>query len=204
MRIQDVTRDLARSLDLPRPGGALVFGVEPQSAAAKAGVKVRDVILSFNGTEIARSSQLPPLVGATEPGTRAKLTVFRDGKEVELPITVGEAERNAAAEGATPNADAAAGNAIGVVVEDLDANQRQALGLESDEGVVIARVVGASGRRAGLQSGDIVLMVGKTRVGSSTQFNAAIKAAEAGEPLMLLVRREDVTQFVAVTPEANE
>ena len=204
VQIQDVTRDVARSLDLVRPGGALVNGVEPGSAAAKAGIKVRDVILAFAGTEIARSSQLPPVVGATEPGTRTTLTVFRDGKELELPITVGEAERNTAAAAATGNADAAAGNALGVVVEDLDANQRQALGLEADEGVVIARVVGAPGRRAGLQGGDIVLMVGKTRVGSSAQFNAAVKASKAGEPVMLLVRREDVTQFVAVTPEADK
>lgn len=204
VNIQDVTRDLARGLGLPRPGGALATNIVPDGAAAKAGVKVGDVILRFNGIEIERSSQLPPIVGATEPGTRATLTVYRDGKEVELPVTVGESERTAQAAAATGDIEAAAGNAIGVVVEALEPRQREEIGLEAGEGVIVSRITGAAARRAGLQPGDVVLMVGKTAVGTAAGFNQAIKAAPAGTPVMLLVRREGVTQFLAVTPETGK
>jgi serine protease Do len=202
VNIQEVTRELARSIKLPRPGGALVFGFSDDSAAQKAGVQLGDVILAFNGREIARSGDLPPLVGAAAPGSRATLTVYRDGKQLELPVTIGELPRDVAARGATGDADAAAGNALGLVVQDLAPEQRKALELEPTQGVVISRVVGAPGRRAGLQAGDIVLMVGRTSVGTAAEFNAAVKSAAPGEPVMLLVRREDQTQFVAVTPPA--
>ena len=200
VNIQEVTRELARSMKLPRPGGALVFGFAGDSAAKKGGIQLGDVILAFNGREIARSGDLPPLVGAAAPGSRATLTVFRDGKQVDVPVTIGELPRNVAAAATKADADAAAGNQLGLVVQDLDPEQRKALELDPAQGVVISRVVGAPGRRAGLQAGDVVLMVGRTAVGTAAEFNAAVKSAAPGEPVMLLVRREDQTQFVAVTP----
>jgi serine protease Do len=203
VNIQEVTRELARSIKLPRPGGALVFGFAEDSAAKKGGLQLGDVILAFNGREIARSGDLPPLVGATAPGSRATLTVFRDGKQIDVPVTVGELPRTLAATAAKADADAAAGNQLGLVVQDLDAEQRKALELDPAQGVLITRVVGAPGRRAGLQAGDVVLMVGRTAVATAAEFNAAVKSATPGEPVMLLVRREDQTQFVAVTPPAK-
>jgi serine protease Do len=204
VNIQEVTREAARGLKLPRPGGALVNGFSPDSAAEKAGIKVGDVILTFDGREIARSGDLPPMVGAKAPGSRVTVEVFRDGKTVPVTITIGELPRDAARQASTGDADAAAGNALGLVVEDIDAAAREALGLEAGEGVVIARIVGSAGNRAGLQVGDVVLMVGQTRVGSVTSFNNALKGAVPGEPVMLLVRRGEQTQFVAVTPPAAD
>lgn len=204
VNIQEVTRDLARSMKLPRPGGALVTGFSDDSAARKGGVQVGDVIQSFNGREIARSGDLPPLVGATAPGERVKLGVFRNGKTLEVPVTIGELPRDPARTAATGDADAAAGNALGLVVEDIDASAREALGLDAGEGVVISRIVGSAGSRAGLRAGDVVLMVSQTRVGSAAAFNEAVKGAQPGQPVMLLVRRGEQTQFVAVTPPAAD
>jgi serine protease Do len=200
VNIQEVTREAARGLKLPRPGGALVNGFSEDSAARKGGIKLGDVILSFNGREIARSGDLPPLVGATAPGTRVRLGVFRDGKEIEVPVTIGELPRDPARQAATGDADAAAGNALGLVVENLSAEQREGLGLEAGEGVAIVRIVGSAATRAGLRPGDVVLMVGQTRVGTTAAFNTALADATPGEPVMLLVRRGEQTQFVAVTP----
>jgi serine protease Do len=204
VNIQEVTREAARGLKLPRPGGALVNGFSEDSAARKGGIRLGDVILSFNGREIARSGDLPPLVGATAPGTRVRLGVFRDGKEIEVPVTIGELPRDPARQAATGDADAAAGNALGLVVEDLSAEQREGLELEAGEGVAIVRIVGSAATRAGLRPGDIVLMVGQTRVGTSAAFNAALAEATPGEPVMLLVRRGEQTQFVAVTPPKGD
>jgi serine protease Do len=198
--IQEVTRQLARSMGLPRPGGALITNFSPDSAAEKAGVQVGDVITAFNGTEIARSADLPPLVGATPPGTRAKLTLYRDGKSLDLNVTVGELPRDATRQAAASNPDAAAGNSLGLVMSDLTAEQRNELELDPGEGVLLQRIVGSAGTRAGLQVGDVVLMVGRAKVGSAAAFNNAVKETRDGEPVMLLVRREGQTQFVAVTP----
>ena len=200
VNIQEVRRDEARSLGLPRSGGALVNGFSPGSAAQKAGVELGDVILTFNGREIHTSGDLPPLVGATAPGERITLGVFRDGKNLDLPVTVGELPRDQNLRASIGDADAAAGNPLGLVVEDIDASARAELELSPGEGVVISRIVGVAGSRAGLQTGDVILMVGRTKVGTSAQFNAAVEGVKPGNPVMLLVRRGDQTQFVAVTP----
>ncbi|WP_282563034.1 Do family serine endopeptidase [Tahibacter amnicola] len=198
VQIQDVNRELAQSLGLPRTGGALVNSVNAGSASDKAGIKVGDVILSFGGVDVVRSSDLPPMVGATIPGTKVDVGVFRDGKTVTIPVTVAELPRDASSRSAAAAADGAATNPLGMVVEDLTAEQRQQLGLK-DEGVVVTRITGVAARRAQLQPGDIILMVGKVKVKSSAEFSAAVKSVQPGDSVMLLVRREDASQFIAVT-----
>lgn len=198
VRIQDVTRDVARSLGLPRSSGALVFQVEPDSAAAKAGIKVQDVILAWNDQDVASSSQLPPMVGATDPGSKAKVRIFRDGKQQTLTVTVGAAPRDGETGAGTETAATTPGSPLGFSVTDLDADQRQNLGLGKDEGVVVTRISSSAARQ--LRSGDVILMVGKTQVGSVAQFDQAAKKIKPGEPVMLLVRRGDATQFITVTP----
>lgn len=196
VQIQNVDRDSAKALGLPRSGGALVNNVSADSAAEKAGVKVGDVILAFDGNDVVSSSDLPPLVGLTPPGTKSKLTVFRNGQTMEMPIVVGELPQDATAK-AGKDAPAAAGNKLGLVVEDLTAEQRQQLGLKG-EGVLITRVDGTAARRAALQPGDIVLMVGRKSVTSAGEFNSTVKQLKSGDSVMLLIRRNDVTSFVAI------
>jgi serine protease Do len=95
---------------------------------------------------------------------------------------------------ATPTAD----NPLGIVVEELTAEQRQQLGIDDDEGVVVTHVVGSAARRAALAPGDVILMVGRKPVGSVADFNAAIKRTPPGQSVMLLVRRDDITSFIAI------
>ena len=197
VQIQNVDRDSAKALGLPRSGGALINNVSADSAAEKAGVKVGDVILAFDGSEVVSSSDLPPLVGLTPPGTKAKITVFRNGKTMEIPIVVGELPQDMLAKSATSSTKPAPGNKLGLVVEDLTAEQRKQLGLK-DEGVLITRVDGSAARRAALQPGDIVLMVGRKSVSSASDFSASVKQLKSGDSVMLLIRRNDVTSFVAI------
>lgn len=196
VQIQNVDRDSAKALGLPRSGGALVNSVSADSAAEKAGVKVGDVILAFDGSEVVSSSDLPPLVGLTPPGTKAKLTVFRNGKTIEMPIVVSELPQDPLVK-AAGGSKATPSNRLGLVVEDLTAEQRQQLGLK-EEGVVITRVDGMAARRAALQPGDIVLMVGRKSVTSASDFSASAKQLKSGDSVMLLIRRNDVTSFVAI------
>ncbi|HET9034325.1 MAG TPA: DegQ family serine endoprotease [Dokdonella sp.] len=202
VQIQNVDRDSAKALGLPRSGGALVNNVSVDSAADKAGVKVGDVILAFDGSEVVSSSDLPPLVGLTPPGTKSKLTVFRNGKTMDIPITVGELPQDAATV-ASAKPKPQASNKLGIVVDDLTADQRKQAGLK-DQGVVITRIDGMAARRAALQPGDVVLMVGRKSIDSASAFNAAVKQLKDGDSVMLLIRRNDVTSFVALNVPAAD
>lgn len=200
VQIQNVSRDMAQSLKLPQVGGALVGQINPGSGAEKAGVQVQDVILAFNGKVIDDSSELPMLVGASKPGTMAELKVFRDGKTLTLPVKIGElASEKPKAMPASLEGGAGAHkrNPLGLALEDITPAERKQLGLTGSNGVVIAQAGGAA-RRAGLQSGDVVLQVGRAPVKSAADFDMAIKDVKPGDAVMLLVRREGQTTFVVV------
>ncbi|MCA1715024.1 MAG: PDZ domain-containing protein, partial [Gammaproteobacteria bacterium] len=196
----------ARGLGLPDTRGALVNTVAPGSAAAKAGIEPGDVIRDFNGAVIDDSSDLPPIVGALAPGSRAKVTILRDGKMRELDVTLSELDEAAVAAAQQPAVrppGAAASNPLGLIGQTLGADERRKLGLAADEGVLIARVEGLAARSAGIQPGDVVLSVGRTAVDSPGALDRQLRGVKAGQTVMLLVRRGGATQFVAVTPRID-
>ena len=208
--VQAMTAENARALGLPDSDGALVTDVSAGSAAAKAGIGRMDVIRAVNGKPVNASSDLPPLIGAMVPGSRAKVTVFRNGKLQELTVVLGELEEAVAGAagpaaprpGMAPPAQPERTNALGLVPRDMAANERQRMGLKADEGVLLAQVVGDAARDAGLQPGDVILSVGRASVGSASALNRELAGVKPGQTVMLLVRRGAGTQFIAVTAEA--
>jgi serine protease Do len=203
--IQNVDRTFAKTLGLDRSIGALVSSVTPDSAADKAGVKVGDVILSFNGLEILQSSDLPPMVGNTAPGTKVRLRLLRDGKEREFTAVLGEVPSDDSVAGSgTGGSGKSSSGVLGLVVQTPSAEEREQLGLDAKEGVLISRVVGDAARRAGLREGDVILRVGRTAVASAKAFADAVAEAGNSEAVMLLVRRGEQTQFIAISPPKTE
>ncbi len=198
VQIQGVGRADAKALGLPRSGGALVNAVTPGSAAEKAGVKLGDVILSFNGVDVVTSNDLPPMVGLTKPGSKAELGIFRDGKTMTLPVTVGAQPADANAVAAMPGSAQSGANKLGIAVDDLTAEQRNQIGVKAG-GVVITRIAGVAAQSTPLQPGDVILRVGRDSVKTAAEFNSAVKGIKIGDSVMLLVQRGETTQFVAVT-----
>ena len=207
VQVAGIDSQAAKGLRLPDTRGALVTVVSPGSAAEKAGVERMDVIRAFNGSPVNTSSDLPPLVGSTAPGSKATVTVFRGGKELKLPVVVDELAgppSSAAVAPVRPGQRGAPGaaaspNALGVVTQDLSAAQRQRLQLESDEGVLVAQVSGGGAREAGLRQGDVILAIGRNTVGSTAALGKELASIKPGDTLMVLVRRGGNTQYVAVT-----
>lgn len=188
-QVQSLDAAKARAMDLPDARGALVAEIVPGSAAEKAGLEVQDVIVAFNGRDVNTSSDLPPLVAATAPGTRAEMKIVRNGKPMTLSVTVDEMPRDADAGTRSGGASGmASGDALGLSVEAVSPEQRDALELKPGEGVAVARVTGSAAKRAGLSPGDVILRVGRTPVGSVAEYRKATSGVKPGDTVMLLVR----------------
>ncbi|MBW8311370.1 MAG: DegQ family serine endoprotease [Rhizobium sp.] len=200
VRIQDVDRERLAELGLGRPMGAFVDSVENGSAAARAGIRPGDVITRFNGREVNRSADLPPMVGALPPGSRASVTLMRDGKARDVVVTLSALD-TAAVQGEAPTFEPApeAGNPLGLVVEELDAPARAAMGLGPREGVLVGRVTSLAARQAGVNAGDVLLSVNKQDVGSVGEFEKAIEGLGPGDEVRLLVRSTRSTGFITYT-----
>jgi len=209
--VSPVNADAAAGFGLPDTKGALVVETQPGSAGEKAGLEPGDVIRAVDGVAIVQSSELPPLIGNKRPGTKVKLSVFRDGREREIDVTLNQLDGETGGRAAASDADASpaeagkAANILGLVGQELNAGQRRQMGLGEDEGVGISRVEGRAARQAGLRSGDVILRVGRTPVNSVAALERALRDVKSGQTVMLLVRgRMGGTQFVAVTPQDGE
>lgn len=201
VQIGEVTKDVAESLGLTRAQGALIQRVEPGSPAEKGGLEAGDIILKFNGASIEKSSDLPRLVGATKPGTRSNLTVWRKGaaKEIGLTIAELEPEKLARKDERKPKPEQAP-NALGLVVSDLSEAQRKELKVEG--GVIVDASEGPAAR-AGLRAGDVILRLNNNDVKDAKQFNALVVKLEPKKMAVVLVRRGDASQFVPIRPNGQ-
>ena len=109
----------------------------------------------------------------------------------------------ASAGNSSSNANGSSGP-LGLVVKTPSADEREQLGLGANEGVLVSRISGEAAKRAGLRVGDVILRVGRTAVASAKEFTDAVKDVKVGDTAMLLVRRGEQTQFVAVTPRKGD
>lgn len=205
----EITDAEAKGLNLPDTRGALVAGVQDGSGAAKAGIEPGDVITAFNGQKINSREELPPLVGPLPAGSKATITVIRNGKPRDFTVTLSELDTGALAARSDDDADNAgtpetpASDQLGVQVANIDAPTRQRLGLKAGEGV---RITGVSRQLAmddpRLRPGLIILQVGRTPVGSAAEFARATAGVKKGDVVMLLARDPSPgggSQFLAIT-----
>ena len=202
VQIDQVSKEVAESIGLGQPKGALVRGVEPNSPAAKAGVEPGDIILKFDGKEIDKSVDLPRLVGNTKPGNKSSMTVFRRGSQRELSVTVAELEpeqpqvRAAAPEAPKPQA-AGAAKALGLTLADLNAAQKKELGLKGG-----VRVVATEGpaARAGLREGDVIVAIANADTSDVKELEAALTKLDKTRPVNVLFRRGEWAQYAVIRP----
>ena len=174
--------------------------MEKGGPAEKAGVEVSDIIIKFDGKSVSSSSDLPRIVGATRPGTKVGMQVWRKGAVKDLTVVVGEipAEKQAGREsrGAKPAETAA--NRLGLVLSELTDDQRKELKIAS--GVVVDEVRGQP--RGELRKGDIILALihkgTNTEAKNVAQFNKALSAIEKGATITLHVRRGENQSFITI------
>ncbi|HTV96668.1 MAG TPA: Do family serine endopeptidase [Steroidobacteraceae bacterium] len=189
VEIQNVNQSLANSFKLSAPQGALVAQVVPDSAAAKAGIKAGDVILKYNGAPITDSGQLSVRVSSTPPGEKATLQVMRDGKPMNITVTIGSANNAALA----MNGGSSEASHLGMKLRPLTPDERSQAGVPG--GLVVEESSGRAAE-AGIQQGDVVLSVNGTPVNSVAQLRDLIH--DHGNQVALLIQRGDTRIFIPV------
>jgi len=191
--IQEMNAQLAQSFGLERPQGALVTQVEPGGPAEKAGLKAGDVILSFNGRPVQGSNELPPIVAATKPGSKATLEVLRDGKRQDIALTVGELQPEKSAK-AEPQQGGEHGGKLGLAVRALTPEERKQLGSNA-QGLLVQQASGPAAR-AGIRAGDLITMVNGQPVKSVDDLRRAAEKAKG--TIAVLVKRGEASLFVPI------
>jgi serine protease Do len=201
VQIDQVSKEVAESLGLSKPQGALVRGVEQGSPAEKAGLEAGDIILRFDGKLIEKSADLPRQVGNTKPGTVSKLQIWRRGSSKELSITVGEFEpekpaKKAAAPAEKP-ATSQAAKFLGLTLSDLTDAQKKELKLRGGVRVDAAAEAAA---RAGIQEGDVILALANTETPTVQVLEGLVSKLDRTKPVSVLVRRGEWAQYTVIRP----
>jgi serine protease Do len=198
--IDQVTKEVAESIGLGKPVGAMVRSVETGGPAEKAGVEAGDIITKVDGRAVEKSSDLPRMVGITKPGSKVVLQVFRRGAYRDVSVTVVEfepAERAASAAARDATKPPATSGALGLGVTDLTDAQRRELKIKG--GVRVESVDGVAAK-AGLREGDVLLSVDNTEVTSAKQFDALVAKLDKSKAVTVLVRRGDTVNFLIIRP----
>jgi Do/DeqQ family serine protease len=188
--IQPVTEELARSFGMKQARGALVNDVLKGGPAEKAGIRQGDVVTSFNGTEVKDPAHLQRLVAEHGVGKAVRVSVFRDGKTVELAMTLVSADSTSRQRREPDGSGEQQGQAdrLGLVVDDVE------------EGGVVVIDIGrnSAAADAGIRRGDIIVSVNRKKISNSREYQRIIQQAGSGANLIILARRGDASIYFAL------
>jgi serine protease Do len=197
VQIGPVSKEVAESLGMVKPMGALVESVQPGTPAEKAGLQAGDIITQVNGTAVDEPGDLPRLVGALKPGAKANVEVYRNRATRTVQVDVIEFEAPKTASAGDKEAVTAAKAALGLRVSDLSDNDKADLHVKG--GVRVDSAEGASAR-AGIREGDVILSVAGTDISSARQYAAVVAKLDKGKPVNMLVRHGDAARYLIIKP----
>jgi Do/DeqQ family serine protease len=184
--MQDVDQNIAKHFKLKKPRGVIVTDVVKGSPAEKAGIKTGDLILKIDGREVKNSIQLRAYVQSKKPGDRVKLKILRDGKEMEIRVTLGSADKFASAQ---PSKERSQNT------KDIGISVRE------ERGKVIVQSVDPNGpaARVGIQPGDVILKINGKDIKSIEDYRRAIEEAKAKGSVLMLLQSGEIKKWVAFT-----
>jgi len=186
--ITDVTPENSKFFDLKDANGAVISEVQPDSPGARAGLKVGDVVTGLDGKKVTDAGQLQAEVSSKQPGTKVTLDVLRDGKSVNVPVTLEELgskdkndELSASADKGKPR--------WGIGIADLTSDVREQLQAPQNlKGAVIQRVQpGSPAEEAGLQPGEVIQSVDRKPTPTAAEVQKALASVPQGQDAMVLI-----------------
>jgi len=210
VKIQPVSQDIADSVGLKEPTGAMIAAMDDSGPAAKAKLQGGDVVLKFNGVPIKEMRNLPRTVAETEIGKTVPVVVWRDGKEVSLDITVGEmpddakvaTNDNKPADAKKPSSKPVDVAALGLKIAPVTDDLRTKFQLpDGQKGVVIVDVAPkSSATEKGLKPGDVIVEVQQEEVTTPTAMADRVdRFRKSGrKSVLLLVQTGDGMRYIAL------
>ena len=201
--IQSVTRDVADSLGLAKAEGAVVGNVEADSPAARAGLEVGDVITKIDGRPVDGSADLSRTIRGVHPGSKGTLTVWRNGRSRDLPVTIAEfkdEETQKVADTSKGKKAPAATDKLGLAVRELTGDEKKTLKVAT--GVMVEASDGAAAQN-NVDAGTVILRVNNTEVTGVKAFKDIVAKLDPGKPVSLLVKDENGQRFITFRPEVG-
>jgi serine protease Do len=200
VRIQDLTADLAKSFGLKQSAsGVIVSDVSEDSPAESAGLRSGDVVVGYQGTPVEDSAALQRLVSATAVGTTVKMTVMREGKELQVLVKI--AEQPDTVKVARAAQDATEHALTGVEVASINDRTAHEFGLapKKSSGVVVVDVEpGSPADRAGVAQGDVIREINRRPVRSTTDYEKITTELKKDQDVLLLIHRQGASLFLSV------
>jgi serine protease Do len=206
VKIQQVTDEIADSLGLDKPHGALVASVAEKGPAEAAGIQAGDIVLTFDGKDVTDMKRLPRIVAETPIDKSVKVTVWRKRKQESVDVKVGELDEtekvaNAAPTPAPEKQGAATTKAYGLSLAGATPELKQKFSLADDvNGVVVTEVASDSPAAQKIKPGDIIAEVAQQEVKTPAQVMAKIDEAKKSgrKSVLLLIERNGDLLFVAL------
>ncbi len=192
--IQNLTPDLAQAMGLKGSKGALVSDVAPGGPAASAGMRRGDVITSFDGRDVKDATDLPLMVAETPVGKTVAVKILREGRELDLKITIAEMETERLA-----SRMSAPEGGLGMAVDDLKPEWQKEFNLKERTGAVVTDVSpGSPADDAGIKMGDLIREVNRNRIRDGKDYREYMGRTKGGDPILLLLRRGGQTFYVSI------
>ena len=210
VKIQAVTPDIAESMGLTKPHGALVADVTKDSPSEKAGLQAGDVIIKFDSRDIADSKELPRVVAETEVGKEVDVKIVRDSKEMDVKVTLGRLEdgEKQVAQTETKPAPTTAPSTVtllGMTVSSMNDELRAKFKVDDKVNGALVTETASEGAAVdkGVAAGDVILEAGGKPVTTSADVSAAIDAAtkDGKASVLLLIAKSgksSETRFIAL------
>jgi Do/DeqQ family serine protease len=197
----EITADIRAAWETPDLSGILVGSVESGTPAHTSGLRVGDVILEFNDTEVEDVPEFRALVAEAGIGIDVPILLLREGRARTLHVEL--AERPDTPSPPSRQREEEDGSTLGLTFEDISPDLVETYELHRDEGVVVTDLEsGGAARRGGLREGDVILEINKERVGSRREVEQELsRARRHGKPIIFLVQRGTTTTFVSVRLE---
>ncbi|HAJ27136.1 MAG TPA: peptidase [Syntrophus sp. (in: bacteria)] len=193
--VQDITEEMAKSLQLKDRRGAIVSEVFKGDPAERAGIRAGDIVTEINGKKIKDTHELLLSIASFHVGDKVSIKVIRDGREMIFQVMVVERKDQ-------PEVAAAKGGAyeqFGLAVEDITPEIARYLGIPKKTGIIVVRVQsGSPADEMGIQPQDIILQVNKTKIASVKEYMNEVNKKSNKGSIMLLIKRGQATFFVAL------
>ena len=195
--LQEITDDLKEAMDLPSLDGVLISEVVDNTPASRAGIKSGDVIIEFDGKKVEDMASFRINVASTDVGKTVRVKVFREGREKELKVTLGEMPETVGAAPQEPEQE----YELGLRVVNIDDQRAQRFGVQVTTGVIIIEIrPNTPADKAGFRVGDVIMGIGKRNVSNVDSYRNAVAELEKGKPVIFHVQRGDRKLYIAVTP----